>query len=352
MTSSDSDETMRSPGASDAGPPDLDDIIAQRETALRVYDDTRAAFAAWAQEHARTTLARLSRAPNRVPRPLPTPNPHAAWPRSEALFLPDSDSSAAEDVIYFDVDEYNPHTGGAHTRVRTASAVQRIVPFNAYPRYTMCAPASRSVPMRGAAVAGVAPYAPFSDDAAFDGRAYLQKFCEFAWQTDMRDPDLQIIEYDTARRLHFQHHLPLDAIDALGIFDTPVRSMIVAMSRRDYLRWPGSQLGTLPMFTLADASPPPTHNTNLYAHLTAFLPSFCANLNCIMPLCRLHAPMPAFVPPTPHLTSAMIRDMEGAPCGVGCYKRVGEEDVEGMCDQAHARHGAVRFGCDLQEVVH
>ena len=42
---------MRSPGASVNL--DLDDIIAQRETAQRVYDGTRAEFYAWSEEHAR-----------------------------------------------------------------------------------------------------------------------------------------------------------------------------------------------------------------------------------------------------------------------------------------------------------
>ena len=52
--SSDSDETMRSPGAPvNSDPSDLEDIIAQRETAQRVYDDTRAEFYAWSEEHAR-----------------------------------------------------------------------------------------------------------------------------------------------------------------------------------------------------------------------------------------------------------------------------------------------------------
>ncbi|KJA15726.1 hypothetical protein HYPSUDRAFT_207655 [Hypholoma sublateritium FD-334 SS-4] len=113
MSSSDSDETtcalarrLRCGRA-----PDLDDIIAQCETALRVYDDTRAA------------------------------------------------------------------------RTRRPST-----------------PTATPLPVRGGGpAAGVAPYAPFADDTRFDGRVYLTKFREFVWQTNMRD--LQIVEYDTARRV-------------------------------------------------------------------------------------------------------------------------------------------------------
>ncbi|KJA23352.1 hypothetical protein HYPSUDRAFT_54344 [Hypholoma sublateritium FD-334 SS-4] len=45
----------------------------------------------------------------------------------------------------------------------------------------------------------------------------------------------QIIKYDTARRLHFQdQHLSLDTIDALNLFDTPVRDRVInhAISER------------------------------------------------------------------------------------------------------------------------
>ena len=54
--SSDSDETTRLPGAPvNSDPPESEDIIEQLETAQRVYDDMRAAFRAWSDEHARTT---------------------------------------------------------------------------------------------------------------------------------------------------------------------------------------------------------------------------------------------------------------------------------------------------------
>ena len=84
------------------------------------------------------------------------------------------------------------------------------------------------------------------------------------------------------------------------------------------------------MFTLADAAPPCDPLSTLYDDLTAFLPSFCANLNCLMPFCKLHGPSPAFVPPAPHLTGAMIRELEGEACGERCYKNVSEEDVDFM----------------------
>ena len=46
------------------------------------------------------------------------------------------------------------------------------------------------------------------------------------------------------------------------------------------------------MFTLADAAPPRDPLSTLYDDLTAFLPSFCANLNCLRPFCKLHGPAP------------------------------------------------------------
>ena len=46
---------------------------------------------------------------------------------------------------------------------------------------------------------------------------------------------MEIIQYDTERRLYFQHHLSLDAIDALEIFDTPVHSIIRAVGNRYFL---------------------------------------------------------------------------------------------------------------------
>lgn len=41
---------------------------------------------------------------------------------------------------------------------------------------------------------------------------------------------VQIIKYDTARRLHFQQHLSFDVIDAFNIFAMSIRSIISAMS--------------------------------------------------------------------------------------------------------------------------
>ena len=84
------------------------------------------------------------------------------------------------------------------------------------------------------------------------------------------------------------------------------------------------------MFTLADAAPTRDPLSTLYDDLTAFLPSFCANLNCLMPFCKLHGPSPAFVPPVPHLTGAMIRELGDEACGERCYKNVSEEDVDFM----------------------
>ncbi len=162
---------------------------------------------------------------------------------------------------------------------------------------------------------------------------------------------MQIIQYDTARRLHFPRHISLNAIDAFEIFDTPVRRIIRTVCHRCvlplsisfstskinlrapnsyYLRWPGSQLDTLPMFTLAGAAPPRGPLSTLYDDLTAFLPTFCANLNCLIPSCKFHGPSPAFVPPTPRLTGGMMQELEGEACGEKFYKNASEDDVNFM----------------------
>lgn len=48
----------------------------------------------------------------------------------------------------------------------------------------------------------------------------------------------------------------------------------------DYLRWPSSQLDTLPMITLANAFSPANANASLYNQLTAALPARAASHLC------------------------------------------------------------------------
>ncbi len=181
---------MRSPGASvNLDPPELEDVIAQRETAQRVYDDTRAAFCAWSEEHARTTIRAPRHPRQRPPPPLPQPNPEQKWPR-QALFLPDSDSSSKDSAhtVYFDVDEFNPFTGTQHTRVR-----HRVV---RHPRQAIQpVPAVHDVHARVAQRADAPGHHITDHEArtpttrASTVREYLSKFDNFAWQKDMRDPD-------------------------------------------------------------------------------------------------------------------------------------------------------------------
>jgi histone-lysine N-methyltransferase EZH2 len=133
---------------------------------------------------------------------------------------------------------------------------------------------------------------------------------------------VEVIQLETARRLHFEHGLSFADIDQLGflgtlrfscqsglLWDTFQRFVPLTLTvyriccfpyddiistSRDVLRWPGV-LSQLPEFVTTFEGDQRSENithaalkTDLQARVNSLLKSFCPNLNCVQAACPTH----------------------------------------------------------------
>jgi hypothetical protein len=127
---------------------------------------------------------------------------------------------------------------------------------------------------------------------------------------------VEVIQLETARRLHFGHGLSFAEIDDLSILQQLRTSnesgllwgtfqrfvtfglylfgiLLFRSACRDVLTWPGAYLHDLPMFksTFEDDQNGEAKvrlKNDLQARLGTLLESFCPNLNCVQPACPMH----------------------------------------------------------------
>ncbi|KAH9965543.1 hypothetical protein BGW80DRAFT_755949 [Lactifluus volemus] len=97
----------------------------------------------------------------------------------------------------------------------TRTMTSRLTP---HPRYESCTPSVQTIALRVGSVAhkefDEAPFVPYANDPTFDAKRYLGQFEQFAWE-NLVDPDVEVIQFETLRRLQFKHGLSLDDIDAV-----------------------------------------------------------------------------------------------------------------------------------------
>ncbi|KAF8952910.1 hypothetical protein BDZ97DRAFT_1680444 [Flammula alnicola] len=196
-----------------------------------------------------------------------------------------------------------------------------------YPRYSACTPSSKNVTVIGEPHVR-ARFAPFADDEKFDLDTYLTHFEDFMWQNEFPDPDLEMIQIEVARRLHFKHNFTFDEIDNLGILtfrlrETNSEGLIWYSAQRDYAWWPGSQTNELQHLRTNWVDP----DLDLYQNVTKDLISFCPNLNCLHTSCGIHKVINPVFPPKPTLTADMIKSAGGTPCKKDCYKSIEPDNI-------------------------
>ncbi|KAF8964964.1 hypothetical protein BDZ97DRAFT_1700000 [Flammula alnicola] len=194
-----------------------------------------------------------------------------------------------------------------------------------YPRYSACTPSSKNVIGEPHVRAR---FAPFADDQDFDLEGYLIHFEDFMWQNDFPDPDLEMIQIEVARRLHFKHNFSFDEIDHLDILtfrlrETNSKGLIWNSAQRDYAWWPGSQTNELQHLRTNWVDP----DLDLYENVTKDLTSFCPNLNCLHTSCGIHKVINPVFPPKPTLTADMVKSAGGTPCKKNCYKSIEPDNM-------------------------
>ncbi|KAH9164584.1 hypothetical protein EDB89DRAFT_2016838 [Lactarius sanguifluus] len=297
-----------------------------RALALQVYKEVWDEFNKWKQENCKQQLLLLQK---------PLPPPAAAEDALlEASNLRDGEPGEVEIIYLCDSEDDIPlHPGGSTVLMCETVHLELPTEFTPHPRYESCTPAVQSIALRPGSGAeyelDVLPFVPYADDPTFDAKAYLGTFEWFGWM-DLGDPDADVIQFETLRRLYFGNGLSLDEIDATGVLP-PLRidnreGLIYKMTQRDELFWPGmmadfpidvdgmEQRGIDPRAHEPDIN-------DLRGRLNSVVPYFCANPSCIQAFCPRHVRAFPPVPPTaPRVTSDDYP--EGKPCGSMCFREI------------------------------
>ncbi|KAG1759494.1 hypothetical protein EDD22DRAFT_905831 [Suillus occidentalis] len=196
--------------------------------------------------------------------------------------------------------------------------------FEAHPPYESCPPVNQSVRF---VVHETAAFIPYGDEENFPVMEYLDQFQSFAWEKDF-DPDSEMIQIETVRRLTNEYKMSIRQIGRICIFPGPLRGtynegLLWERFQRDFLRWPG---GTEDDIEEACVEPAVD---DLCARLTSVLATFCPNLNCLRTLCTTHShpQSGSFGGGRPQVTNQSMRLSEGWPCGEECFRLTDESFV-------------------------
>ncbi|KAI0302826.1 hypothetical protein B0F90DRAFT_1667436 [Multifurca ochricompacta] len=300
-----------------------------RALAFRVYKEVWDEFNKWKVEDCKQQLLLLRR-------PLP---PSEA---TESASLAASELRPGEpgdvEIIYLCDSEDDVPLDADGANVLTCKRVSLKLPpdFEPHPRYEACTPALQTVALRPGSAAcdelDAAPFVPYADDPTFNAKEYLREFKRFAWE-ELVDPDVEVIQFETLRRLHFGHGLSLDLIDATNVLP-PLRSsnrfgLLYQMTQRessDELFWTG-MMDDLRL----EADGPGRQSINFRAQepdaddlrgrIDSIVPYFCGNPGCIHAFCPRHVQEFPPIPPTvPRVASNDYPD--GPSCGSMCFQDI------------------------------
>ncbi|KAF8466499.1 hypothetical protein DFH94DRAFT_781237 [Russula ochroleuca] len=304
---------------------DDEKIQENRTLAFLVYREVWDEFNKWKLEDCKRQLRLLEQ-------PLPPPNIAEAAHKMASAFLTDGDESGDVEIIYIcDTDDDIPLDVGGATVLTCETVSLKLPPdFAPHPPYESCTPAVQTIALRENEEQ--LPFIPYADDPTWDIGMYLSQYEAFAWE-NLVDPDVEVIQFEVLRRLHFGHRLSLDDIDAtcvlLALRPNNRFGLIYQMTQRDELFWPG-MMAEFP--TADDGSERRGFNfrahepdvDDLRGRIESVIPRFCANPGCIHTHCHRHgntiddfASPPAAVP---RLTSKDYP--EGASCGSLCFREI------------------------------
>ncbi|KIM87762.1 hypothetical protein PILCRDRAFT_814478 [Piloderma croceum F 1598] len=223
-----------------------------------------------------------------------------------------------------------------------------IAAFAPHTTYESCPPTSKNIARRldQPTEAEKTRFIPYADEG-FDAEEYAAEYQSFSWQVDFKDPDLEVIQLETARRLHFGHKLSFAEIDGLS-FLLPLRmssysGLLWNTFQRDILKWPGTYNPHLSSFTSTfeddqNGEAQIRLRNDLQVRLGTLLETFCPNLNCVQAACTMHTgtniypEIPnihrsTYEPVKPRLTNQDIRRSEGTHCGEECFRATISDDL-------------------------
>ncbi|KAJ6606481.1 hypothetical protein DFH09DRAFT_1299726 [Mycena vulgaris] len=228
---------------------------------------------------------------------------------------------------------------------RIPLVVVKPLQFIAHPPYQFCTPASRSLVAR-MIDNKLAPFIPYPEDANFPRERYLASFPGgFQWEDDQRDPDDEVIQYETVRRLHIEHGFSAAVIDDL-IREPELNFRKLRLSNESGLIWDVSQRD-LPAVLWGDGYPSsskpqlPRHfaqdfpaPNDVFTQINRSNTKFCPNISCVMHCCQIHVTQdwqlytPPFTNAEPHLTSDDLFEQPGEECGEDCFRHIDADDME------------------------
>ncbi|KAH9025966.1 hypothetical protein EDB85DRAFT_1981141 [Lactarius pseudohatsudake] len=287
-------------------PPTNRDPDESRALAFQVYKEVWDEFNKWKQENCKQQLLLLQK---------PLPPPAAAEDALlEASNLRDGEPGEVELIYLCDSEDDIPlHPGGSTVLMCETVHLELPTDCTPHPRYESCTPAVQSILLRPGSVAGeelsILPFVPYADDPTFDAKGYLGMHTRFAWE-ELGDPDVEVIQFETLRRLSFGNGLSPDEIDATGVLP-PLR-----LNNREGLIYSMTQRLTI---------------DDLRGRLNSIFPYFAPILVASRQFCPRHAwDFPPVPPTTPRVTSDDYP--EGESCGSMCFREIddifGEDSVE------------------------
>ncbi|KAH9059795.1 hypothetical protein EDB87DRAFT_1562822 [Lactarius vividus] len=297
-----------------------------RALGFQVYKEVWDEFNKWKPENCKQQLLLLQK-------PLPPPAV-VEDALLEASNLRDGEPGEVEIIYLCDSEDDIPlHPGGSTVLMCETIHLELPTDFTPHPRYESCTPAVQSIAFRPGSSAedelDILPFVPYADDPTFDAKGYLGTFEWFAWE-HLGDPDADVIQFETLRRLYFGNGLSLDEIDATGVLP-PLRTnnregLIYKMTQRDELFWPG-MMADFPINVDGveqrgiDLRAHEPDINDLRGRLNSVVPYFCANPGCIQAFCPRHVQNFPHVPPiAPRVTSDDYP--QGKPCGSMCFREI------------------------------
>ncbi|KAJ7929202.1 hypothetical protein B0H13DRAFT_2310672 [Mycena leptocephala] len=299
-----------------------------------VYSDVEAEFYAWKSEYVADLFSQLFN-------PSDSPTPAIQTFRLSSLISEQHQhQNTVKDCIY--ICDYD--TDGKSIKSECVPlTVVRADNFLPHLPYQFCTPSSRSI-TASMINNKSAPFIPYPDDPTFPQECYLSSFDSFQWIYDQRDPDEEVIQYETIRRLHIDHGLSAKTIN--DMIDENPGFRPLRLSSASGLVWDVSQRD-LPPVIWGDGLPSsskrqlPPHFAqefpqayDIFDQINHGIAKFCPSLNCITDNCQIHVDSqyelytPPLNPKEPQLTSADFFEQPGDACGGECFRGIDSDDME------------------------
>ncbi|CAL1708459.1 unnamed protein product [Somion occarium] len=166
------------------------------------------------------------------------------------------------------------------------------------------------------------PFVPFAEESNFRTDDFMNVHGSLGWQDELNDVDRKRIFVEVARRLYRQHGVNPSDIDAMQLLPYPLCStssrwgLLWVDSQNDELKWIGSELRR-PLPPHNDEAPP---TDDLKGRTQSLMSHFCAQKNCIRPVCMSHEQKPKHIVVRDEDILANFKMVTPVTlCGIACY---------------------------------